>query len=558
MASASPDRQSSVPLFGAGTNEIGVYGLFDPTTLLVRYSRDIAEILRPDERGPAFHLAPIGDPRLAAYAATLHETVHWWQSIAYSTGFLLAMVPPTQSIAAMSDLKPLLPVAKIAKPFVRWVEGTTNGLGEHVQRWANNALNNWVDVEYGAEIIMAPTEMSRIVLSPLFESLGHSIALLRRKVRSVVSVSLEGGADVHIDEALHDHAVFGSLAEARSPGFYYGEPSLRIPLLGYRDIAETQARIAELQLLSLVRGGTPTLNEFEGEGLLGPAYSSAMNQFLVEAGLERPEDLLSPEVLLLLLACELALNAHMGYATPITHHERLITDLHPGWRLIAIARVVRRCSRELMELVRSADRAAHIATSTALCRELGWPTPRETMSEILSYCSKRTFGDAAVADAEQGRIGGVNGQIRFLYGLHISAVRDRYQFPEFFCWPSVQIYFPEPRAKVARAQEIARLLGKHSPPFVHGTLCPESGDGGSVTYSGMSGLPRDVGERLVANYFYAHIGYDLIRQLMCKDGDFSFDYRWLDAGKSIDFFRGVGERAFSEALGIPLSEIMVL
>ena len=553
-----PDRHSYRPLYGAGTNAPGVYGLFDPTTLLVRFSRDIAEILKPDEHGASIHLTSAGDARLEPYAATFHETVHWWQSIAYSTGFLLAMAPPTQALAVVSDLRRVMPATRIAKPFVRWAESTQNRLGEPLQHWVNNALNNWLDVEYGSGIIMSPTMATKFMSSPLFESVGHSLSLLLRQVKSVLSVSLEDGVNVHEEEMLRNAVEFDRLSQAQFPGFFFGESPLSIPLLGFQDIAETQARMTELQLLSMARGGGVSLGEFAHQGMLGPRYSLAMDQFFVAAGLERPADPLSPEVLLLQLSCEMALNSHIGYATPISCHERLISDLHPGWRLMAIASVVKSRSAELRRLVRPADKDAHLSVSTLICRELGWPTPDDTMGEVLSYCSSRKHGSSSVTNAEQGRFSAVNGQIRYLYGLHVSAVRDRRQFPEFFCWPALNTSFAEPRRQEGRAKAIAKLLEMHSPPFVHGTLRPETGEGGSVTYSGMSGLPKDVGDKLVTNYFYAHIAYDLVRQLICGDGAFTFDFRWLDPGKSLEFYKNVGERAFGQVMGVPISEVSLL
>jgi len=485
-----------------------VMGQFDPMNFVLRVDSSIYDVLNSGGPTQAF-FTQRGDPRTYAFATYLHEIFHWWQHIGTTIGLLTGLSIPVQSHINKRILKESFNEIGPSKPLVHQALDNKNNPAS-----LNTVVNNWMDVEFSYGLLSYPEDKARdIVNSRFFECFGHAL-----EVHLVNTVGLLSACFDPDFTALPDIRNFESgfelLRQNKVPMHYYGSKTI-LPPVGMHDILEGQARFQELQYRHIASKAKLSWDDFEQQGLMGQSYTKAFRAFLEITNFPFPRDPMSEIVNLFLLLCDISLNPSCGYPDDITDYERFINDISPGIRFISAGHVVRAVPGLLHRTVFPGKDDYEKVTQT-ICHSLGWKTPGEVSASISSL-SKRLPGIQSLEqEALNWEFTPAGMSVRFIYAKHLSLMKDKSLYPEYFCWPV--IYFSDIGDRPS-ALKLA-LMERHNPPFI-----AESMDGPvKANFLGCPDSSKEV--KVLSTYFLSQIMYDITRQWIVKPGKFSFKYPW--------------------------------
>ncbi len=159
---------------------------------------------------------------LQAFSTYLHETVHWWQHIGSTTGFVLSMSYPAQAHNNLESLTRLARSKKVGKSIRNWAEKKMLAGKDHSNEevaYANIAVNNVMDTEYYRAIILRPKQLPSIASNKYFECVGHSVVMAYGTGLKVRSNACENASDWLPDYEAWD-SVFEKLRSQRCEGFF--------------------------------------------------------------------------------------------------------------------------------------------------------------------------------------------------------------------------------------------------------------------------------------------------------------------------------------------------
>jgi hypothetical protein len=170
-AAANPSaRRSKVDLTTATPNDSywelpdelyaspGQKGSYNPLHFVVRLKPEFLSqldsaqspyVLASDES--SFALA-------SAFSTFFHETIHWWQHIGSTTGFMLSMAYPAQTHVNRPPLLTLLREIGPVKSLKKADANARAAFSREAQKALNIVLNNWHDLEFNRRIIIDPTK----------------------------------------------------------------------------------------------------------------------------------------------------------------------------------------------------------------------------------------------------------------------------------------------------------------------------------------------------------------------------------------------------------------
>ncbi|MEZ5403761.1 MAG: hypothetical protein R2729_29035 [Bryobacteraceae bacterium] len=367
------DERFRSPPLDASANAVGPdrrLGQFDRHSLVLWLNPLLSAAL--DSQGgalPSYSVEPPDSVPQRAFSAHLHETIHYWQTIGSTAGFLHTLGDATSAFSVMDDL---IASKHHRKPVLHTVPDDADAADP-----ALLASVRWRHIEYGSALLDDPM---------------RAVALLQRNPRYFVStgqtqLSLCANTAASLADAF-DRDFSGlinpeSWADAyerfvgdQHKGFET-EGILRIPL-GLRDIAEAQARISEIQHRDLTQQAV-SWRDVRANGWLGPVYARAFDRFLELAKLDEPETPREDSVNLFLLVCDVALNPSTGYADDLDQSRQFVLDFHPGARFERLCHVVAR-SPDLLKGHELPSRDGYEAVSRRLCGVLGGRPQRKWLS----------------------------------------------------------------------------------------------------------------------------------------------------------------------------------
>jgi hypothetical protein len=148
---------------------LNAHGLYNSFQFVLRLSPVVHRQLEALPSGIV--IGKIEPRRLQAFSTYLHETIHWWQHVGSSAGFMLSLSYPAQAHANYAHLKNLLTSIGPKKSMQRLIEmidgpeghGTTTGL-------ANTVVNNHYDIEFFRILVTNPSLVSQVLV---FEGALH-------------------------------------------------------------------------------------------------------------------------------------------------------------------------------------------------------------------------------------------------------------------------------------------------------------------------------------------------------------------------------------------------
>jgi hypothetical protein len=526
---------------------IAAHGLYNTQQFVLRLSPVVHQKLASGPQGITSNTA-IGFERGQAMSTFLHETVHWWQHIGSTYGFLLSLNYPVQSHATHLDLKRLVEEDGFKKSvFLQASElncrgpagiGTPAGI-------ANSIINNHFDLLAFRAFTLGPDAAKDVVEEDLFESVGHAFEMTYANTLFALASSVD------LDfRALPDPREwvegFRKLADEKAEGYFYGSPVGLWPI-GSFEIFEGQARFAQIQFLSHACGHRLDWDTYRGLGMLSGVYVKAFEEFLRLTDTKWPSGVNDPLVGLFLLVCDLAINPGRGFPFTVDpNYETFILDVNPGARFCIFCRLIAREYPAMTRAINRYDRAEYEEVTTQLSLAAKEYPPlliAKTFAEWFTSSGqlaglRREYDDYAFLP--------VNYVIRHLFAHFLVFQNDKYLSPEFFCWPGAWM------AGERVSEKEMRLFERHGALFV------DKEEDDSV-FPRLQANRNEAAIHRVFNEFYLNaVVYDLTNQWIAADGPFKYDMHWLSASASPEDMAAYMSRAFKAAFGLETGDVELL
>ena len=480
---------------------------------------------------------------MQAFSTYLHETIHWWQHIGSTYGFMLSMTYPTQSHANHSHLKQLIEQVGFKKSILSLAKALPKGGFGTPAGTANIVINNHFDMEIFRGLTVSPRAAELMIQDPQFENLGHAFNILwGNNISLLASVT-----DRHFNVIPHPKgwsAEFRKLREAREEGYYYGSP-ITLPQLGAYELFEGQARMSQLHYLHFGTGGKFDMADAVSAGMFKGVYGEAFAGFLAMTGLDWPDSLDHPAVAAFLVACDVAINPGAGFPFPIFHFLSFIDDIDPGRRFMTMCKLAREKCPEVFSLVQNYSREEYAEASQKLAATIVEMAPLEIAAEFCRWIATPEF-QPIMREYETFSFGAGNTVPRVLFAHFLAFMRDKYAHPEFFCWPGAVM------AGRRLATNAMALFDRHGALFVD----REDDDG---IFPRLAAGRTEAQVQETFDDFYANnVVFNLTRQWITRPGPFDLNFGWLTQRGSPEVVQAYCERTFRSAYGVSLRDVDLL
>ena len=478
-----------------------------------------------------------------AFSTYIHETIHWWQHIGSTYGLMLSMTYPTQAHANYDHLKSLISDVGFKKS-IRQLAATLpgGGLGTPAGT-ANIVINNHFDMDAFRGLTVSPTTAGKIVQDSQFESLGHAYHVACGNIISLLSSVSDRQFNV-IPHPKEWTEPLRKLREEKEQGYFYGSPVELYPIGAY-EIFEGQARVAQLQFLHFATGGLLGMSDAVQNGMFDGVYGKAFMTFLQMTELEWPDSIDHPTVALFLLVCDLAINPGGGFPFPLIHFPTFIRDIEPGARFVWLSRLARLQQKDVFGMIRDYSRDEYEEVSRKLCGAIIESPPLDIAGEFRRWSELPEFHQL-MEEHRTFKFDKGNIVVRILFSHFLAFMRDKYERPEFFCWPGAWM------AGKRLSPDAMTLFDRHGALFVD----KEDDDG---VFPRLANGRTETEVQEAFDDFYAHnVIFDLTRQWITKPGPFRYDFRWLSQRGTDQEIRAFCERSFQSLYGLNPSSVSLV
>ena len=172
-------------------------------------------------------------------SSLLHETVHRWQHIGSTYGFILSLNYPVQSHSTHFDLKQLVADDGFKKSVIAQASALSRhgptGFGTAAGR-ANTIINNHFDLLAFRAFTLGPETAKEAADKNLFENVGHAFHMTYAHTVNQLASTVDQDFKIfpHPKEWADG---FRALRDKKVEGYYYGSPVGLWPI-GSREIFE--------------------------------------------------------------------------------------------------------------------------------------------------------------------------------------------------------------------------------------------------------------------------------------------------------------------------------
>lgn len=536
---------SELPLdtFSACLNARGVY---ESQRFALRLSPVIHEqvnrVVAKSEQGDK----SFTNEELQAYSTYLHETVHWWQHKGSTSGFIRSILYPIQTHSNLSDLQQIAAILGPQKPIQTLALMGELGLLpqglEKIGPVTNTVTNNFMDTEFYLALTLKPKLDLEIYDNPYFEAAGHSFLITYSLVIGAIRELIDSEGSLFPDpKALVDN--LAKLAQQKVRGYYYTSEIIRAPV-GLLDLYEGQARFIQLQFLALSLKGL-TISEARCNGMLDGIYGSAFAEFLKLSESSEPIDIIDPLIALFLFICDMSINPTAGFPAPIEDYENFFLDADPGIRFAVLCKAIAKQAPELRAFVKNYSKEEYQELTQSLSNLTGVGDHLFELNRLDRHTRKNSEATKLIKEHDSFRFSRNNIVLQVLTGEFLAFVRDRLEFPEFFCWTGYWLT----KGSGERQRDLwLKNLSLFSDKVDDGALFPRNHPSRSKD---------DVLE--VFNQFYgAIILYDMSKQWVLNSGPFRLNYSWLTSSADDSRFIDRVKDLFRKHYGIDIDQFMLL
>lgn len=523
---------------------LNAHGQYDGLRFVVRLSPRIHELIASLPNGIGFS-SDVTFEQIQAFSTYLHETIHWWQHIGSTCGFMLSLSYPAQTHANLGHLKTFLDQVGPVKSIRAWAEINPGPRDMNSPRaTANIIINNQFDIEAYRFLATNPERAEPLVNDTMFESLAHAYSIALSNGVMALSSTFDREL-AFIPDPRTWQAELRKLRKAKEPGYFYGS-SIRLSPVGAFHIFEGQARFAQLQYLHFATGGAFDWDDAKAAGMLSPIYMAAFEDFLARTEFDRPDTIDHPTVALFMLICDIAMNPAEAFPFPVPIPNFFIIDVDPGMRFIYLSTIVKHQFPDMRSAIVEYSASEYADASTKLCRALSTFTPLEIVQEINRWVENGPAFKDCLARHDAGKADPLNLPIQVIFGQFASYCRDKAQFPHILCWPGVHM------AGRKASTESTDLFSRQSPMYID-----RAEDEMIVPV-----LRPSLDEATVMETFQEFYGgfalYDLTYQWITKPGSFIYDFRWLQPNGKDKQVKEWADRIFMNAYGLSPNDFTIL
>jgi hypothetical protein len=539
----SINDHDTAPTFEACLNAHGMYETMRFVLRLSPRNHELMELIEANQ----FEHSTLPLEAIQAYSTYIHETIHWWQHVGSTSGLLFSLSYLAQSHSSMEQLLEVLATFGPKKPLKGWTDQVLLAEGWDAQAKlaaANIAVNNALDVEYYKAYAYAPRENIKWMIEQNhFESVGHMYFIVYGQLVGLI-------ADVIDPEFLALPKITGwdneikRLNAEKVEGYYWRSP-VHLPAVGMRAIYEGQARFIQLQFLDGARNESLTAAEWREMGYLSGIYVEAFDAFLKLSESEWPDDLTDPLVALFLLVCDLAINPTRALPLEIESFDDFILDVDVGVRFTRLCLAVKEAPH-LKDAIQECSKADYIEVSTELTQLTGYDHPLTSCWIVKQWYNTTTGLKDLMEQHRTFEFERSNLPVRVFVSHFVAFCNDKYDHPEFFCWPGIHL------SGGGQIGNVSELWLRHL------SLFSDRGDKNGV-------YPRrwpNRSEAAVMQTFERFYGtmalYDLTRQWILKDGPFVCDYRWISENYSQEDANAWANHTMSQVYNVTLDDFEIV
>lgn len=523
---------------------LDAHGLYDGQRFVVRLSPVVHDLIGSLPEGIAIVSEATCD-QIQAFSTYLHETIHWWQHIGSTSGFMLSLSYPAQTHGNLKHLRRFLEQVGPVKSVRRWVEDNPGPRDmASPSSTANVIVNNQFDMHAYRSLATNPERAGELVNNPLFESLAHCYSIALSNGVGALSSLFDRNHAFMPDPRIWQRKL-RNLREAKKPGYYHGSPIELSPIGAYH-IFEGQARFAQLQYLHFATGGNFGWDDAERLGMLAPVYIAAFEDFLQRTEFARPDTIDHPTVALFLLVCDIAMNPAEAFPFPVLDPRFFITDVDPGMRFIYLSRILRLRFPEMRTAITQYSASEYVHVSTRLCDALKTRTPLEIVREINRWVENGLAFAACLADHDAGRAAAENLPLQVLFGQFAAFARDKARFPHMLCWPGA--HMAGPRA----SEDYIGLFSRQSPMFI------DRADDETIVPVLRAGLDEATVMDRFQEFYSGHALYDFTSQWIARPGPFTYDFRWLRPDGPTEDIKRWADQIFADVYGVSPGDFTIL
>ncbi|PST96708.1 hypothetical protein C9I87_03970 [Photobacterium iliopiscarium] len=481
---------------------------------------------------------------IQAYSTYFHETIHWWQHIGSITGFILSISHPSQAHINIEELKKYIVQTGKIKPIKKYNElnATTNNPTDEEFKTINVILNNFHDIEYFKNIIIKPELVRKHEKEDLFESVGHSYHIAYSSFCNLIASCFDKDYKF-VPNSNHWLDEFVKLKNDKVDGYYYKSP-IYIPPTGVYELFEGQARFGQLQYLHFSSGGGLDWDDFENSGLLSGVYYSSFELFLKLIEAERPSTINSPLVALYMLVIDIAINPTDGFPFDILSFDTFIESVDPGVRFFFLCNAIKNDYPEVKNTILNYTASEYFDVSEKLSRAILCRSPLSASQVVSKWASEQDEIISLMKEESEFKFSNENFPIRLMFSRFIKFQKDKLSTPEFFCWPGFH-------CAGNCTERNVKLFKEHQALFTDasdGEIYPRTFD------------DKDENNVIATfNDFYSWVStYDLTRQWISDDGEFTYDFFWLTTKYSKDELEEWANNNFKQMYGTSSQDFTIL
>lgn len=478
-----------------------------------------------------------------AYSTYLHETIHWWQHVGSTTGFVLSLCYPNQTHGNLTFLSQWSSKVDPQKSIRKWaMDGELAGRThlDQAQADANCIINNAVDLELYKRWLMQPGMESQIYQDPYFKSQGHCFWMSHAILLNNLAPDLDPDFRNLPDPSNWD-AVFEDMTSKQVIGYFDGSPMMRRKV-GIRELFEGQACFSQMQFLCGALG-VKSLGEFRQMGMLHGVYEKAFIEFLQRLGWSEPDDLFDPTIGLFLLICDIAINPVEGFPCDIQNFEQFVHHNDPGLRFELLCKEVADHGEKYIGRFKTYDKYEYDLVSSELCQDAGLLLPRTAWEQVASWTDENDAFGVLLHERQTLNFQPSNMVQRVILSHFISIAGDRLAHPEFFCWPG---YWKSTGGGESWVQSMW---------LKNLSLFADQEDNNGIFIREFPGVEKEHLTQTLNTFFGSNMFYDLTRQWIIEDGPFSYGFDWLSEEYGDTDFKAAADRMFRSKYGFSTSDI---
>lgn len=242
---------------------------------------------------------------------------------------------------------------------------------------------------------------------------------------------------------------------------------------------------------------------------------------------------------------DLAINPTRGIPLDIEVMEYLILDVDPGIRFTELC-VNASKKPELATAIRDFSRQEYIEVSEQLVRQSGYDHPLTGLHAIMSWPKRVPAAADLMREHATFEFQFRNIPVRVMLAHFIAFASDKYDHPEFFCWPGARLVGPD------SGPSDGKLMMRHL------SLFSDREDNDGVFPRMQPGREKSAVMATFKAFYSSSVVHDLARQMILTKGPFRYDFGWLTQTTPPDDMTAWAKDLFKAQYGFSPDQFQIL